>query len=205
MGGGYIILYGQVQSWTPQLVTGPLDQTPPNKLTEMLWGTINCIPTLIGGFVMTYSSVFMNETRDEAGMVGWLIATIVSVAFYYMANAVGRLFGTLGSGFLYTYVGEDFGTYPGSDATAGMAACFFAGTVCSALAVLITYFIDDQQRGLACGKSIVCVKPMPIEEDEEDIEEDNDDDDGARNNVNGDEDNDTKDNDEIQRIENPAV
>ena len=25
--GGYIILYGQVQSWTPQLVTGPLNQT----------------------------------------------------------------------------------------------------------------------------------------------------------------------------------
>ena len=25
--GGYIILYGQVQSWTPQLVTGPLRQT----------------------------------------------------------------------------------------------------------------------------------------------------------------------------------
>jgi hypothetical protein len=25
--GGYIILYGQVQSWTPQLVTGPLKQT----------------------------------------------------------------------------------------------------------------------------------------------------------------------------------
>jgi MFS family permease len=25
--GGYIILYGQVQSWTPQLITGPLNQT----------------------------------------------------------------------------------------------------------------------------------------------------------------------------------
>jgi len=25
--GGYIILYGQIQSWTPQLVTGPLRQT----------------------------------------------------------------------------------------------------------------------------------------------------------------------------------
>jgi len=25
--GGYIILYGQVQSWTPQLVIGPLNQT----------------------------------------------------------------------------------------------------------------------------------------------------------------------------------
>ena len=38
--GGYIILYGQVQSWTPQLVTGPLQQTPPNKMTEVLWGMI---------------------------------------------------------------------------------------------------------------------------------------------------------------------
>merc|ERR1719502_1510120 len=104
----------------------------------MLWGTINCIPTLVGGFVMTYSPTFMNDTadRDEAGMAGWLIAIIVSfafifainssvhsflvvnyaasdklavsVGFYYMANAVGRLFGTLGSGFLYTYVGEDY-------------------------------------------------------------------------------------------------
>lgn len=33
--GGYIILYGQFQSWTPQLVTGPLRQSPPNKLTEV--------------------------------------------------------------------------------------------------------------------------------------------------------------------------
>ena len=39
--GAYIIVYGQLQSWTPQLVTGPLRQTPPNKLTEVLWGLIN--------------------------------------------------------------------------------------------------------------------------------------------------------------------
>lgn len=43
--GGYIIVYGQMQSWTPQLVTTPLGQTPPNKLTEVLWGLINCLPT----------------------------------------------------------------------------------------------------------------------------------------------------------------
>ena len=43
---GYIIVYGQCQSYTPQLVTGPLKQTPPNKLTEVLWGVINCIPTV---------------------------------------------------------------------------------------------------------------------------------------------------------------
>merc|ERR1712224_723565 len=87
--GGYIILYGQVQSWTPQLVTGPLDQTPPNKLTEMLWGTINCIPTLVGGFVMTYSSTFLNDgpNRDAAGMAAWLIAIIVSFAFIFAINS----------------------------------------------------------------------------------------------------------------------
>ena len=33
----YIIVYGQCQSYTPQLVTGPLGQTPPNKLTCLLY------------------------------------------------------------------------------------------------------------------------------------------------------------------------
>jgi hypothetical protein len=40
--GGYIILYGQFQSWTPQLVTGPLRQTPPNKLIEVRGGAAAC-------------------------------------------------------------------------------------------------------------------------------------------------------------------
>ena len=42
--GAYIIVYGQLQSWTPQLVTGPLRQTPPNKLTEVLWGSSTARP-----------------------------------------------------------------------------------------------------------------------------------------------------------------
>lgn len=64
--GGYIILYGQVQSWTPQLVTGPLKQTPPNKLTEVLWGALNCVPTLVAACVMQFSQQFAdNETTCE--------------------------------------------------------------------------------------------------------------------------------------------
>ncbi|EED95626.1 transporter, partial [Thalassiosira pseudonana CCMP1335] len=125
--GGYIILYGQVQSWTPQLVTGPLQQTPPNKMTEVLWGMINCYPTLTATIVIYASEVF-REYKVE-GMISWLIVIIVtfavifainssihsflvvkyaksdkvavSVGFYYMSNACGRLLGTLGSGFLY--------------------------------------------------------------------------------------------------------
>merc|ERR1719343_630813 len=46
----------------------------------------------------------------------------VSVGFYYMSNALGRLFGTLGSGFLYTYAGNEYGASVGSDGVVGMAA-----------------------------------------------------------------------------------
>jgi hypothetical protein len=177
--GGYIILYGQVQSWTPQLVTGPLKQTPPNKLTEILWGLVNCLPTYVMYMVITFGSAFQEE--DVTSMTIWLVIVIVSfaiifainssvhsflvvkyaskdkiavsVGLYYMSNAVGRLFGTLGSGFLYTYVGDD--------SAAGMAACFLAGTVCSLLAALITFKIDDQEAGLKCGS---CLTLRPASE-----------------------------------------
>ena len=45
--GGYIIVYGQCQSWSPQLVLQPLKQSPPNKLTEIVWGLVNCVPTAV--------------------------------------------------------------------------------------------------------------------------------------------------------------
>ena len=71
--GGYIILYGQVQSWTPQLVTGPLNQTPPNKMTEVCWGMINCYPSLIVTIVIYASEAFhdyhlnsMNAASQDA-------------------------------------------------------------------------------------------------------------------------------------------
>ena len=67
----------------------------------------------------------------------------VSVGFYYMSNALGRLLGTLGSGILYTYVGDDQGELAGTDSVKGLAACFFAGTVSSLLAAFITMWIDD--------------------------------------------------------------
>ncbi len=175
--GGYIILYGQVQSWTPQMVTGPLNQTPPNKYTEILWGLVNCLPTLVMWIVMTWSATFAEY--QLTAMTTWLVVVIVmfavifavnssihsflvvnyaskdkvavSVGFYYMSNAVGRLFGTLGSGVLYTYVGDDFGEYAGTDAAAGLAACFLAGTLCSLVAAVITVMIDDNKAGLQCG------------------------------------------------------
>jgi Major Facilitator Superfamily len=183
--GGYIILYGQVQSWTPQLVTGPLKQTPPNKLTELLWGTINCVPTLVAAIVLQFSQSF--EEHDQSVMTTWLVVIIVSfavifainssihsylvvkyaekekvavsVGLYYMSNAIGRLVGTLGSGVLYTYVGETYNELSGSDSLAGLAACFYAGTACSVLAVLLTVKINDDKAGLSCGSCLKIVEP----------------------------------------------
>ena len=64
--------------------------------------------------------------------------------------------GTLGSGFIFTYVGKYFGEYVGHDGTAGLAACYFAGTLSSAAAAFITTFIDDNEGGLKCG-NYTCV------------------------------------------------
>jgi hypothetical protein len=192
--GGYIILYGQVQSWTPQLVTGPLKQTPPNKLTEVLWGMVNCLPTAVAAIVMQFSAPFDN--RDTKVMLPFLLTIIitfavifainssihsflvvnyaskekvaVSVGFYYMSNALGRLFGTIGSGLIYSYVGDEVNEYSGNDAVTGLAACFLAGTVSSVIAALITTRIDDHKAGLQCGSCWTVVAPEAIEEGADD-------------------------------------
>ena len=194
--GGYIILYGQVQSWTPQLVTGPLKQTPPNKLTEVFWGLINCLPTLVAGIVLQWTSVMDDDSTSTGVLVAVIISfaiifainssihsflvvnyastdkVAVSVGFYYMSNAVGRLFGTLGSGLLYTYVGESVNDVSGNDAVAGLAACFFAGTCSSLLAALITTKIDDSKGGLKCGSCLTLVPAQDGEEKEDEKEKD---------------------------------
>ena len=87
----------------------------------------------------------------------------VSVGFYYMSNAAGRLMGTIGSGILYTYVGEYLGPLAGNDAVAGMAACFLAGTICSFVAAVVTQRIDDNAAGLKCGSCLTIVQAAEVD------------------------------------------
>lgn len=44
--------YGQMQSWTPQLVLGPLRQAPPTKWVAALWSGILTVVPLTLGIVM---------------------------------------------------------------------------------------------------------------------------------------------------------
>merc|ERR1739845_208748 len=68
----------------------------------------------------------------------------------------------------YTYVGENIGPLAGTDAVAGLAACFLAGTICSILSAIITLYIDDQNSGLHCGPCCTIVQPTSDDEEEDD-------------------------------------
>lgn len=98
----------------------------------------------------------------------------VSVGLYYMSNALGRLMGTIGSGILYTYVGELVNVNAGTNATAGFAACFLAGTLSSLLAAMITVKIDDNSSGLKCGPCTLVGGSQPDEIAIEETKEEND-------------------------------
>jgi hypothetical protein len=241
----YIIVYGQMQSYTPQLVIGPLGQTPPNKYVAVIWAAF-LVPITLGiGLAVTISPAFLE--RDLSAMLGLLIGGIATfaiifavnssvhsylvvryaagdkvglksgywsarvsdqvgrfgeralcartravgsalasialalltrvcvhvrahlhrlprvqvatdVGFYYMANAVGRLIGTLTSGALYSYAA----TSP----SLGFAACMWASSAFCVLSSVIVSLCDDDKAGLRCGPC-ACMLAQTADDEEE--------------------------------------
>ena len=167
---GYIILYGQCQSFSPQLVLAPLKQSPPNKWACMAWTALLGLSPLYMG-VMMLTPAYDTPGDESATKTGTLIFGVFSfafvfavnsavhsylvvkysdgnkvamnVGFYYMANAFGRLIGTITSGALYSYAGND--------ANDGLAACFAASFVFVVVTTFVTYFVDDDEGGLRWG------------------------------------------------------
>ena len=70
-----------------------------------------------------------------------------SVGFYYMSNAAGRLLGTLASGVIYSYAGDDRGALAGSDALRGLAACFVAGTASNMGITIEGWDMEESKQG----------------------------------------------------------
>lgn len=87
----------------------------------------------------------------------------MNVGFYYMANAMGRLTGTLVSGALYDYAGR----HSGRGVIVGFGACFMASLGFVALSTILTYFINDDDAGLRLGPCLTLVKPKPGYKEEE--------------------------------------
>jgi len=180
----FIIVYGQVQSWTPQLVLQPLRQAPANKQVQVLWNAILTVCPAGLAAALLGSDVFLGH-RSHGDKVALLLCGLAAfcivfavnsavhsylivryaagdkvastVGFYYMSNAVGRFVGTLCSGAIYEYASD-------SKAKA-LGYCFCASTAFSAVATLLTLRIDDQAAGLDCGPCLSCVAaaaPAPV-------------------------------------------
>lgn len=145
---GWIMAYGAVQAMAPRLQsfasgngTGSGQHTPdgrsamrwavlltliPATIAVLLGTTLPAGPVLIGG-LMIFGVVFaMNSALHSFLIVSYARDDGVSldVGFYYMANAMGRLIGTLLSGWLFQ--------------SAGLAACLWV----SALFLLLTSVVS---------------------------------------------------------------
>ena len=172
----FIIIYGQVQSWTPQLVLQPLRQAPANKQVQVLWNAVLTVCPAGMAAALLGSNVFIGR-ESHGDMVALLLCGLAAfcvvfavnsavhsylivryaagdkvastVGFYYMSNAVGRFVGTLCSGAIYEYSSR-------SKAKA-LGYCFCASTAFSLLSTLLTLRIDDQEAGLDCGPCLSCV------------------------------------------------
>ncbi|PNH11053.1 hypothetical protein TSOC_002123 [Tetrabaena socialis] len=175
----WIIVYGQVQSWTPQLVLSPLKQAPANKYVAVLWNALLVVTPLFMGCMLQFSDIFTGHHIGgmTAVMVGGLGAfclvfavnssihsylivryaegdkVAMNVGFYYCANAMGRLTGTLVSGALYSYAGDTV--------VQGFAACFWASLGFAVLSAAIEVLLRDDSGGLLCGRCLTLVKPPP--------------------------------------------
>jgi hypothetical protein len=180
---GYIVAYGQFQSFSPRLVLSPLKQSPPNKFVCVLWTAILIIiPVFLGTSVLLASRAEGASEEKRDAKAGALIAGVaafafvfavnsavhsylvvkyadgdkvaMNVGFYYMANAFGRLVGTIVSGALYSYVSNDVNV--------GMSACFFAGAAFVLAAAAAAAKIDDDEGGLRWGTSAACFGAAPL-------------------------------------------
>jgi predicted MFS family arabinose efflux permease len=137
----WVIAYGIVQALAPKL-TGFSRQNAPDGYHVWLWSLpLFVLPLLIAASVyfewavipaltvglLIYGAIFaINSAIHSYLIVSYADAAGVSldVGFYYMANAAGRLFGTLLSGWVYQ--------------VSGLAACL----VISALMILSASFIS---------------------------------------------------------------
>ncbi|MDE1460795.1 organoarsenical effux MFS transporter ArsJ [Spartinivicinus poritis] len=124
----WIIGYGVVQSIAPKL-TGKDSQHVPDGKTALLWAailsttpvlialslTFNIYPLagLLGGLLLFGGLFAINSSLHSYLIVSYASEDGVSldVGFYYMANAMGRLIGTVLSGWIYQ--------------TAGLTACLW--------------------------------------------------------------------------------
>ena len=145
----WVIGYGAVQSVTPALTRSDPSATPPDGHSLMRWAILlSVIPALIAlalwlqwhseaaliGGLLLFGAVFaVNSSLHSYMIIRYATNDGVSldVGFYYMANAMGRLLGTLLSGWLYQAY--------------GLTACLWVSSALLAATVLVSARLSKHQ------------------------------------------------------------
>ncbi|MEC4725473.1 organoarsenical effux MFS transporter ArsJ [Shewanella sp. D64] len=144
----WVIAYGFVQTIAPRL-TGMRQGKLPDGRTALLWASLlTTIPAIIAlalsvSFapklvliigLMIFGGVFaINSSLHSYLIVSYASDDGVSmdVGFYYMANAMGRLLGTLLSGYVFQI--------------AGLEACLWISSAMLAITALISVYLPRKQ------------------------------------------------------------
>eukprot|EP00741_Cyanophora_paradoxa_P002642 tig00000615_g2563.t1 len=163
----WIMIYGGVQSWTPQLVLKPLGQLPMRRGRQLIpWTAILTLVTL--GISLSFRFVKPPDFTGTAvaAIVGlsffcvffavnssihsFLILAYcnkdkaaMNIGFYYMANAFGRLIGTLLSGVLYQYGA----IVDSSGYTHRLESCLWASLGFAFLSTLVNFRLGPLPEG----------------------------------------------------------
>ena len=149
----WVIAYGAVQAFAPRL-TGKAAGLVPDGRAAMAWAAVlTLFPALIAVGLLTgldptlmiisglfgFGALFaINSSLHSYLIVSYASADGVSldVGFYYMANALGRLIGTLLSGWVFQSAGQDI---------AGLSACLWLSALLLAMTVLISHWLPSRE------------------------------------------------------------
>ena len=124
-------LWGTILAISPVIIALGLSQAGGQWLLS--WG-MQSVHWLIGGLIVFGIIFAINSALHSYLIVGYADSDTVSlkIGFYYMANAFGRLIGTLLSGLVYQYW--------------GLQACLFVSGIMIGLAVLFTLPLGGNDR-----------------------------------------------------------
>ncbi|MDQ3269681.1 MAG: MFS transporter [Pseudomonadota bacterium] len=147
----WMVGYGIVQAGAPRF-SGGRSERPPGRLQAFAWaaalalvpaGIAAMLPAAAPGQVLVIGlGVFGVVFAINSSLHSYLVvsfarddAVSLDVGFYYMANAVGRLLGTVLSGWVYQ--------------AAGLAACLWISAAFVAVAAVVTLALPERSAAVA--------------------------------------------------------
>ena len=195
----WIVCYGQVQSWSPQLVLRPLRQSPPNKSAAALWAAVlaplpaaAAVALVVGGRPGASPALFGAGQASRAAAVGTLTAVLYLFCVVFAVNSAvhsylvvryaegDKVASTVGFYYMSNAAGRLVGTVLSGaiyDFGAGnlpqrFGECLAAAAAFAVVAAAVVSLIGEKE-GEQGGKGLrcgPCLSCLGAEEEEEEAE-----------------------------------